>query len=129
MNCFRIASTSSRDGPVYGRGTWSVAGSSRRVSMAVMGGVSSVREAEWRVVGFRSCLDHCLVRCGVPFDHLVAALVLARIRTANLRLEDDAVAAQSAEVVDRCPAVGGVLLEEGVEAGVEAPDDARAHRM
>src|SRR5436309_11101372 len=70
-----------------------------------------------------------LVRHRIAFHRLVPALITARVRAANLRLQHESVAAGATEVLDTLPSVRGVLLEKGIEARVEALDHVRPHRL
>src|SRR5688500_19070786 len=89
------------------------------------------RAAEPRSAGRWSSSHARRARIGgrVAFDRLVAALIRRGVWTTNLRLEYDAVAASTAEVFDRSPALVGVLLEEGVESCVQPLDHVRPHRL
>src|SRR6476469_7911194 len=68
------------------------------------------------------------VRRRVAF-RLVAAVIFLRVGPLDLRVRDDAVAAEAADVLERVPALVGVLLEERLHARQQALDDVRPDRM
>src|SRR6266508_2007989 len=51
---------------------------------------------------------------GISLGRVVPAEILLRIRTPNLRMRDDAIAANASEIFERTPAAVGVALEEGL---------------
>ena len=59
-------------------------------------------------------------RRGIPFG-IMTAVILLRFGPADLRVRDDAIAAQPAEVLERRPALVGVAIEELLHAAGSAP--------
>src|SRR5689334_7968173 len=65
----------------------------------------------------------------VAFGHVVPGAIIGGVETANLRLSDDAVAPETAEILDAGPALGGMTFEEGIEPRQQPLDHVGPHRL
>src|SRR6266542_609882 len=82
------------------------------------------------VIALRLQLRLRSLRRSVALDQLVTALIFGSVGPPNLRLEHDTIAAGAAEILERMPAFGRlVLLEELAVLLVEPLDDVRTDRV
>src|SRR4029079_13410690 len=66
---------------------------------------------------------------GVPLGRVLAAVIFLRVGPPDLVVRDDAIAAQTAEVLERVPALVGVLVDERLHPCQQPLDAVPTHRV